>query len=954
METTGRGRASHGRFLVGSVLLVSVVVFSLTLLAASTVGDALDYQPNHCPEAPAISGGSANTRIYITGLNTLSQAQGSDLVVQGYVEVANNISLLWEPTGGVEVALMMNGSYIYSGGLVDAVTNGTGNYSVVYTIPFNHTIGPWTLTIGLSPIPGYNYTHNPGFTPVIDVNITANTVIQVTSMTPAAFWNNDPFTVNGELTTAGGAPVPNRLVTATFGPSSFNGLTSSSGAFSIPVSSLNASLNGTLQFTTAGYYHGASYALNVTYLENCNHTFLGDVLTINSTNPRHLNLNVYFQGRFTYDDAVLGAGNVAFKALSLYWVDNNSVLRSIANLTTDSQGRYTFTYRIPLNEYVDEALFYATQFPTGVRVRAVLDTVTPIVFEQVFYIRPQVRTTVSANLGPAWKDEFVSITGELREYEPWSQKKLAGAVLNVSLWDGSTCLTSQFFTTNSTGGYTAVFAPQGLDSLKYTVEFTMAGMLSNCSASGDVPLFKNATFKFDPGMKYSEFAGKNISVFGTCTATWQGTDVKPVPNRPFNVYWDGGFLFSRMLGNDGTFSFGISTVVTLPSDNYTITLELADFNETGYDVSSDRLIVILELLVLNITLHPSIDWAIFSHAPLIVEGQITPVLANVKVGVTLRYSTSETVSITGDGVTLFVTDASGRFKFTVDGTFTATTLSNLSVVANYDFLYNYRQAISTHVVRFISSVTFVNATISGVLVSEQPSLVAGSRMLLRAVALSNHGTPVREYPVTVEVTGGPESIVATNELGVFTVELYIDGTPGQMFRFSILILNGSTVVSTSGIISLSIIPPPNYSWVLWFVPPAIIILVILSILYQKAVAKRQMQLTRQRAKQRMNLVAELVHQGKFREAIAYCHHVLEEVIQRKYGIETKESRTIRELADILVKEKDVPPELVFGFMKLVQEGLYSRAITANEVTSAIELFGDLYKSITGDDVKNLI
>nr|MDO8119252.1 hypothetical protein [Candidatus Sigynarchaeota archaeon] len=221
------------------------------------------------------------------------------------------------------------------------------------------------------------------------------------------------------------------------------------------------------------------------------------------------------------------------------------------------------------------------------------------------------------------------------------------------------------------------------------------------------------------------------------------------------------------------------------------------------------------------------------------------------------------------------------------------------------------------------------------------------------VAVSDYDTPVREYEVEIRVTGGPIIKVNTSEMGVFTVELYVDGTPGQAFQFSILVLKGSNVVSTSGTISLTILPASDYSWVLWFVPPAVIVLVLLSFLYQKASAKRQTQLTRQRAKQRMSTVAELVHQGKFREAIAYCHHVLEEIIQRKYNIEPKESRTIRELSEILVKEKGVPPEFVFGFMKVVQEGLYSRTMLANEVTNVVSLFGELYKAITGDDVKNL-
>jgi hypothetical protein len=107
-------RTTHGLARAGKALLPAIVcVFLLSLVLAAGGHQPADGQGDSIGGVVHPSG-SANTRVYVTGVNTMSQVQGGYFVLRGYVTVANvSDPPNWDPWPSVAIALRMNGSFIY-------------------------------------------------------------------------------------------------------------------------------------------------------------------------------------------------------------------------------------------------------------------------------------------------------------------------------------------------------------------------------------------------------------------------------------------------------------------------------------------------------------------------------------------------------------------------------------------------------------------------------------------------------------------------------------------------------------------------------------------------------------------------------------------------------------------------------------------------------------------------
>ena len=584
----------------------------------------------HTPSRNNVEGGiiqvsgSTNSKIWVTALNNESQPQNGTYLMSGYVERIDDIlnPTAYVPWDGVQIRMTMNDT-----NCTFATTNSTGNFSMSYLVPFNQSIGDWNITVRLFPNLYPQYKARTIFTGYSDAeyiigNVTANTVISILDYTPDAFFTNDPFAIIGTLFTEGGQPVVGESLTGILGSYSFPSTpTNSTGHFIIAVSPLNATYNVSIYFNASGYYNGANF-LNqpVNFLNQSlvQHVYRNDIITNNWTNPRPVNTTFSIQGTFTYDYILHGSGDgyIKNKKLSVFWRQNNTNMLFLGNVTTDNLGRYSLIYTIPASEPLDIVS------PTTVLIRSVLDTIPPIEYNASYYIRPLVNTTVTANMQPSWRGEVVTIWGYLTEDESPFQN-IPNYDVNVTLWNGLVPIDSQIVPINSTGGYEYSYLNTIYDELNYTVIFESHERYASSATGGQVLLYKNATFVFDASMVNKTYPGLTFNVNGRAFATYNGFPNRPIPSKQYYVYWNGTFNTTLSLDGGGYFNFNFPISASENIGVYTITLQLADFNQTGYNVSSNYSVEVLELVDLNINFNPSANEPIFYHINFTLSGSVT-------------------------------------------------------------------------------------------------------------------------------------------------------------------------------------------------------------------------------------------------------------------------------------------------------------------------------------------
>ncbi|MEX2683578.1 MAG: hypothetical protein Q6373_018525 [Candidatus Sigynarchaeota archaeon] len=951
-------------------LPIIAMAFIMALVIAS------NREPPASPNETGIGGivrpsGSYNTRIYLTSINTYSQVQGGYFVLRGYVTVANvSNPPNWDPWPNVAVALRMNGTFIHQtpapGDIVQTTTNGTGNFTLSYQVTLNHTVGDWTITAGIAPIPNYNYTYDPlfsGTAPYI-VNVTANVNIpQPLQYTPGGVFINDAFSISGRLFTTGGFPAPGVPVQASFNNTAnyTSPPTDGTGFFTInvtpPVSNYYTSL--VLHVPKTGYYNAGSFPIpGFKFIDSVTHNFSGDVAASAPSNPTPVNSTITISGRFTYNRTLFGGdGNVKNKLVRVYWKGT-----LIGTCMTDALGQYQLPYTINASE------------PTGLPYSTLIVTASldaPVAGRNgtaTFYIRPMIATRLTITTRPAWKDERVIIRGILSENEaPNYLRFVTGATVIVRLWNGAVMLDSMNVITNATGGFLANFTAQNLDALNFTVDFLGRGPhVGTATGFTAVPIYKTAVFVFDPGMDTATYPGPPypIHVFGRAYARGFSQPDKPIPSRQVNVYWDGTNMsgLACYLDATGSFSFYISTNWTTPAGIHAITLELWGISGPGYSVSSSYLIQIRPLRDINITLGSYITNPIFPDEPLHLDGNISQRVGGLYLQVYLTYNTSLTISYSSiDCVTL----ASGLFHVVLPGGYINSSLDSLRVAVNEACLSGYNNATTANYpITFInpwaspSAVNFTEISINGIPIAAFGSISQGSSITISGVLVSHLGTRVGFYRVQVvdASTGLPVASGLTDAAGAFALPVNLAAAAaGSTYAFYLRTdYSGGAVppsrVYASTTYSIQVVAADPLGWILWLIPVAVVGLVLLGLAYVKIQQKKELALIRSYMQQKLDLVRQLVAEGKNREGIAYCYHTLVEVATRAYNLdEVKESETVREFIEMLVNEKNLPRDVSFKFMMAVIEGLYSNQnITRDHVAAVVGLLGKLYVAITSD------
>lgn len=960
MRTERYPLARVAKALLPAIACTCLLAMLLSAAGTRPPGDAAVIIPREGKLQPS---GSANTRIYVTGINTLSQVQGGYFVLQGYVTVANvSNPPNWDPWPGVVVALRMNGRYIYQspapGDLVMATTNGTGNFTLSYQVTLNHTAGNWNITAGIAPIPDYNYTWNPLFTgtTTYDVVVTADVKIpQPLQYSPAAFFTNDVFQIRGRLLTEGGYPVPGVIVLASFNniANYTSSVTNGTGHFTIDVNPAVGDYHESLVIHFAGtsWYNARSIPIaGFRFIDTVVHHFTGSIAASTSSTPTPVNTTITISGRFTYDGATFGGdGNVKNKQVSVFW---NGGL--VGTTMTDAVGQYLFDYPISSAEPAGRPC-------TPVLISVTLDAaVAGRTGNATFYIRPLITTSLVATTRPAWRDESILIQGTLGENEPPSYMRLIGGQqVLVRLMEGALVVASMTVTTNATGGFSALFTPQNRDALNFTALFSSQGQYDSSSITGTCQIYKNAVFVFTPGTPTFSYPGPPypLLITGRAYARGFGLPDAPLPNRQYNVTFNGAPWSIESTDGTGAFSFTISTTFSTAPGPYLLVLELRGFSGTGYNVATNRTITILSLRALNASLGAYITNPVFPNEALHVDGTLLQGIGGLSLSAFLTYANATTLRYDSS----MVTRSTGQFHFAIPGGMIASTLASVRVVVNEGQLLGYRNATTaSQPVTFInpaavpSAVSFESVTIDGRPAGSVPAVEPGSSITIRGILVSHLGTRVSFYRVDVVDVSGPIPIMQASGLtdanGIFTIVLNITGTPGSNISFYLRTDHLGTTYYPSATYHVQVLASTTMTWILWFIPVAIAATIAAAWVYVKVQKKQEVARIRSYMQQKLDLVRQLVSVGKHREGIAYCYHILVEVATRAYNLdEVRESETVREFIEMLVNQKNVPREISFRFMVAILEGLYSKQVmNRDNVATVVQLLGNLYVAITND------
>ncbi|MHA1683118.1 MAG: hypothetical protein ACTSUE_19420 [Promethearchaeota archaeon] len=396
----------HGAAVFSTVLFSTLLISGVIFVASSSMEGVGSPEGGMGGMGGINHSGSFNTKIFIDSISNSSPAQGDIFSVYGWVTVANLSSGTYDPWENVSVALTMNGSFTWenasASSIVNTTTDSNGNFTLNYDIPFNHTVGRWNASVGLSPIPAYNYTHNQNVTAIHQINVTANVQIIYNGILPDAIWPNENFLVLGQLLTEGGMPVQGQTVWSNFSsnyyPSNPSGAT---GLFNISVPGIPSNMTFDLVFPATTFYNNASLpGLSLVYLDNASHAFSGQVLTHDISNPVKVGTQLVIQGAFTYNPGDVGGGDgfVKDQSVQIYWRTNDSIEYLIGTVNTSSTGAYSFVEIVNDSQFIDEALFYGSNIPTQVRLRVVLDTVPGIEFMHYLFIRPDLNVTLHPSM----------------------------------------------------------------------------------------------------------------------------------------------------------------------------------------------------------------------------------------------------------------------------------------------------------------------------------------------------------------------------------------------------------------------------------------------------------------------------------------------------------------------------------------------------------------------------
>jgi hypothetical protein len=544
------------------------------------------------------------------------------------------------------------------------------------------------------------------------------------------------------------------------------------------------------------------------------------------------------------------------------------------------------------------------------------------------------------------------------QYDPWPNVSIALIMNNSFIWRTYSPASIVNTTTNARGNFTLVYTVTSNQTLGY---WTVTAGLS--------PIV-NYNYTYDPF-----FSGtKNFTVTIVAYTIFHVTGFSPAEfntHQPFTITGNILTLARNPVGNQTVIVVFSAhspllnyTTETVPDGSFSFDISALDANDTfdliyaggGFFLPTSLLNQAVPFMQANVYLSPSVFYAVFPGEPYTIDGNITSPIGGIDLAVQLSYANGSTQLYTPSmqpaGYGLMQTTAAGTFHFMIRDSSIPPSLTNMTVIANYDGLGAFPiVSYGPFPVRFISSVKFENVSVDGKPIASQ-GIRLDTDTVVSGTILSNYGTPVAGHSIEfLDVGTGENFNGSTDASGAFSITFQVTrGTANSKATFEFLIVPATGPTLNSSTYLITILPQNNAVYYLWLIPVAVAAVVFGVYGYNIFLKKREVQQTRSYIQKKMDVVRSLVLAGKYREGIAYCYQSLVEIATKQYDLEEPQvGQTAREFIEFLVTEKNVPPEHAFQFMSSVQESLYSHhEITKDHVSSTLAGLGSLYCDITSD------
>jgi transglutaminase-like putative cysteine protease len=655
-----------------------------------------------------------------------------------------------------------------------------------------------------------------------------------------------------------------------------------------------------------------------------------------SASPLEVNRTMVVRFNGTLADTINGRG------LSPYetgFTDVNIILSStiVAQVSTDSQGRYSIDYPIPIS-----------QAPLGL-TSAQSSFVLPSIIDPVLSLIQNVNITATSQLSVQAVPNSIRlnsptlIQGQLR-YE--NGTGIPGQTIQL-LWNG-TLIGSN--TTDGTGYFILNYTPTVVGQVTLEAQFPGNGTyyVYGCSATALARVHEEGSII----VFVSDDDGDDVTQRGA-TVTYSGwvedQTGNPVSGVTVRIYLNLTQVVQTTTLLDGTFS--VNHVLGLP-------LPVGTMEVTG-DIIHGTLQVV-----------STFDYFVINSTTQIqnLSFDVSQVMLGESVTLTGQLIDDQGLGLAGQSVDLTIVYLStslpaGTVISQADGNFSQTIVIPISIPGsvstitfNATFLGTAYYGLSTESQPLD---IFSNASI---VIDVLPGPYAwNSSIPVNGTIVDNFGRNLTSRTIQLFVNGSSVGSTTSDSLGQVSFTLYLAPSGNQDTQYSLELRHITIITLNSSVRTITVEaedtmqPPPFYFPLEWLIAIVVVIIVIalsfIGFRFWKRRPKKSATPSIDAAAM-LTTLRQLLTQQKYRDAIIYAFRMFETIIQAKLGLFRDPSITLREFANLTVAHGSLDTRNMEIFIRGVEEARYSdHSISYNTALSTLNAFAKMYNSLTGGNLR---
>jgi hypothetical protein len=656
-----------------------------------------------------------------------------------------------------------------------------------------------------------------------------------------------------------------------------------------------------------------------------------------SANPLEMNRTMYVRFNGTLSDAINGRG------LSPYETGFTNVniflnLVVVAQVPTDSQGRYGIDYPVP-----------ASQAPLGLTIARAGFTV-PSVIDPVLSPIQNVNITATSQLSVQAVPNSIRLNSPTIIQGRLSFENGTGIPEQTIqlVWNGTWIGSNS---TDSTGYYSFNYTP--------TVDVGQVTLEAQFSGNGTIYVFGS-----------SATAIARVHTVGAIIVFVSDDDGDDVTQRAAIVTYSGW-----VENQTGDPVAGVTVRIYLNLTQVIQTTTLLDGTFTvNHILESTRPVGTME--VTGDIIHPTLQVvSTFDYFVINSTTQIQNLVIDVP-----QAMLGELVTLTGQIIDDQVSGITGQ-NIAISITYLSTSIPVGTVISQADGNFSQSLMIPFSIPGSVLTVSF-NATFVGTAYygssSEVQSLNVFSNASIQidvlpgpyawnasisvtGTIIDNFGRVLTSRTIQLFVNGSSIGATSSDILGQVSFTLYLAPSGNQDTQYGLELRHETIITVNSSVRTITveaedIMQPPPFNFPLeWLIAIVVVIIVIVLAFIGFRFWKRRPKKSATPsidAAAMLTTLRQLLTQQKYRDAIIYAFRMFETIIQAKLGLFRDPSITLREFANLTVAHGSLDTRNMEVFIRGVEEARYSdHPISYNTALSTLNAFARMYNSLTGGNLR---